>query len=889
MGPGAWGLSRIQRYDAVGMALSLGTRLGPYEIAGPFGGGGQGEVYRARDTRLDRTVAIKSVKADLGDDPGRRARVEREARILAPLSHPNICALHDIVQEDGQTYLVMEALEGQTLATRLLGRNGRGLPRQEALTIAAAVADGLAFAHQHGVVHQDVKPSNIMLTPSGVKLLDFGIARLRRAGQDLNVTLTAPVGEGSPSGTLPYMAPEQLRGEVDARSDLFALGAVLYEMLTGRRAFVADSPSALAARITEHDPPVLPAEVSTPALARLVAKCLARDPARRWQTAADLADELRWLAGTLDQGVAPSASGLRRRGALVVTAIAIALAATALGSMLRSPDPLPAAGVAFKLYPPPATSLLPYEGQPAVAFSPDGRQLAFVASKADGTDALFLRRLDRLDALELNGTSGAAFPFWSPDGSQIAFTQRAALMRISVADQVSNVVAAGVSGRGTWGATGVILLVHNGRLKRIDVRDGAVADVPLPANASALLDSPTFLPDGQHFLYLQRGAEPRAGVYTGALSDLSPTFVIAADSGAILSQGELFFVRGSDLLAVPFDSRLRAAVGDPRIVQKGVARFNYSLSAFTISGTGAIATIVGSPGGRQLAWFTLDGARVAAVPDSEGYSNPVISRDGARVTADRVDPRSGLSGIWVVDLKRGIGSQITDGKAGYHSSAWSPNGTRLAFTRLPDSSTMVMDLATQHVTTLDVAGTDVIPGGGVRDWTPDGRSLLLFRLNTQGNTDLWLVPVDGSAAKPLAHDSAIETDGQFSPDGRWLAFTSNRTGRWETYLLRVASPGTPIPISNNGGLEARWRPDGRVIFYVALDNTLMAVDVLDPVQPLPGSPRRLFTLPIESISSGRNHYDVGPDGRRVLVVESVPTDNPLAISVMTDSRRLPQQ
>ena len=460
------------------MAFSQGTRLGPYAILGPFGAGGQGEVYRATDTRLGRSVAIKCVKGDLGSDPPHRARVEREARIVAQLSHPNICALHDILQEDGHTYLVMEALERQTLATRLLGRNGRGLPRQEALTIAAAVADGLAFAHQHGVVHQDVKPSNIM--------------------------------------------------------------------------------------------------------------------------------------------------------------------------------------------------------------------------------------------------------------------QRGALMRISVADQVSNVVAAGVSGRGTWGATGVILLVHGGRLKRIDVRDGAVADLRLSANAAARLDAPTFLPDGEHFLYLQLGAELRAGVYAGGLSDLEPTFVIAADSGAILSLGELFFVRGSDLLAVPFDSRSRAAVGDPRIVQKGVARFNYSLSAFTISGTGAIATLVGLPGGRQLAWFTLDGARVAAVPDSEGYNNPVISRDGARVTADRVDPRSGLSGIWVVDLKRGIGSQITDGKAGYQSSVWSPDGTRLAFTRLPDSSAIVMDLATQHVTTLDVAGIDVVPGDGVNDWTPDSRSLLLQRFNTQK------IPISGS-------------------------------------------------------------------------------------------------------------------------------------------------
>ena len=349
------------------MALSHGTRLGPYEVLGTFGAGGQGEVYRARDTRLDRTVAIKTLRDGAGADPGRRARVEREARILAPLSHPNICGLHDIVQGDEGTCLVMEALEGQTLATRLLARHRRGLPVREALSIAAAVADGLAFAHQHGVVHHDVKPGNIMLTPSGVKLLDFGVARLRRAGHAVDVTMTAPVGGSTAEGTLPYMAPEQLRGEVDARSDLFALGAVLYEMLTGSRAFVADSPSALAARITEHDPPVLPPNVATPALARLVAKCLARDPARRWQTAADLADELRWLAGTLDQAVAPSASGLRRRGALVFAATAIALAATALSSMLRSPDPGPAAGVAFKIYPPLGTSLLPYGGQPAVA------------------------------------------------------------------------------------------------------------------------------------------------------------------------------------------------------------------------------------------------------------------------------------------------------------------------------------------------------------------------------------------------------------------------------------------------------------------------------------------------------------------------------------------
>ena len=404
---------------------------------------------------------------------------------------------------------------------------------------------------------------------------------------------------------------------------------------------------------------------------------------------------------------------------------------------------------------------------------------------------------------------GRAFPFWSPDGLQIAFTQRGALMRISVADQVSNVVAAGVSGPGTWGAAGVILIVHGGRLKRIDVRDGAVADLRLSANA-ARLDAPTFLPDGEHFLYLQQGAEPRAGVYAGGLSDLSPTFVIAADSGASLSQGELFFVRGSDLLAVPFDSRSRAAVGDPRIVQKGVARFNYSLSAFTISATGAIATIVGSPASRQLAWFTLDGARVAGVPDSEGYNNPVISRDGARVTADRVDPRSGLSGIWVVDLKRGIGSQITDGKAGYHEQCLVPgrNASCLqqVVRQLGDAH------GPRHTTGDEARRGRHRPSSRWRCSRLDpGRPLAAAPASQHAKQYRSLARARGRfGRKPLAHTSAIETDGQFSPDGRWLAFTSNRTGRWETYLLRVASPGTPIPISNSGGLEGRWRPDGRV-------------------------------------------------------------------------------
>jgi dipeptidyl aminopeptidase/acylaminoacyl peptidase len=396
------------------------------------------------------------------------------------------------------------------------------------------------------------------------------------------------------------------------------------------------------------------------------------------------------------------------------------------------------------------------------------------------------------------------------------------------------------------------------------------------------------LPDGEHFLFLQRGVD-RPGVYVRSLTDAAATFVVAADSDAILNQDHLFFVRGHDLLAVPFDPRRRVTAGDPTTIQKEVTRVSGYLSAFSVVANGTVAAVVGSPDSRRLAWFALNGERVAVVPDSEGYRSPVLSADGTRLTADRVDPRSGLSGVWVVDLKRGVGSQVSDAAAEHMNGAWSPEGRRLAFNQVSSNTAEVSDLATQHVTTLNLPKADDGVWGGVRDWTRDGRSLLVQRGSGRGDNDLWLVPVDGSTPRPLVATGAIEADGQFSPDGRWMAYSSNQSGRWETYMVPVASRGTPIKISNNGGLEARWRRDGRAIFYVGLDNTLTVVDVIDPAVPTLGSPRPLFKLPIEPLSNARNHYDVGPDGKHVLVVEEVRTNDPLAIAVLTDWHRAAPQ
>jgi serine/threonine protein kinase/Tol biopolymer transport system component len=872
--------------------LIAGVRLGAYEIIRLIDAGGMGEVYEARDTRLDRIVAVKVLPDALAHDPERRARLEREARAVATLNHPHICALYDVgeaerpegVQGPNARYLVMEYLQGQTLVDRLLAGP---LSTPELLRYAIEIADALDHAHRRGVVHRDLKPANVMLTATGAKVLDFGVSKVtRRTGVAALATVEVDArpltAEGTVLGTFPYMAPEQLEGrEADARTDVFAFGATVYEMATGRRAFDAATPATLIASILHtHPPPVSELRPQVPpVLDHLVSRCLARDPDDRWQSTRDLVLELRSIAAQDVPAVVPGGRwtriGAAAMGALALLAIVVALAFT-----VDEPRPAPAEDSMVRLAfeaPDDVTLADLVVGGP-VTISPDGQHLAFAATGRDGRQQLWVRPIASSAAQALPGSDGGAHPFWSPDGQSLGFFAQRRLKRIRLAGGPPQTLCDAVLPRGgTWNTDGVILFSAGAgrQLYRVPA-DGGVA-APLPNDGvNQERHWPSFLPDGEHFVYFGR---PRPyGVYLAAL-DAPQAKLLRRDAVgvAFAPPGHLLLLLGSSrvgpagtLMAHPFDVERLETTGEPVPVAERI-RYESGLArgAFTVSANGTLVYEAVGGTSMQLTWVDRGGSHSRTVAGA--FGEPALSPDEQAAAVELVDPVTLDQDIWLVDLTRNVASRFTS-----HPNditlmpVWSPDGTRIVFASTRDSPPNLFakpSSGTGAAERLLKSTSNHQP----TDWSRDGRHIVYAGLDVATQWDLWLLPMSDAGIErqpvPLLQTEFNEHLGRVSPDGRWYAYTSDESGANEVYVRTFPGSGAKKRITVGGGSEPKWRDDGRELFYRAPDGTLMAADVRAGVSFDVGSVTPLFRI---RPGSTRNFgYDVtyaaSRDGQRFLV------------------------
>jgi serine/threonine protein kinase len=884
------------------MTLSPATKLGPYEIVAPLGAGGMGEVYRARDTRLGRDVAVKVLPVHLADRPDLRERFEREARAIASLNHPHICTLHDIGRQDGTDYLVMELVEGQTLAQRLLKG---ALPIEQVLQYAIEIAGALDKAHHNGITHRDLKPGNIMLTKSGVKLLDFGLAKLTRdATVTTNTVTTLPAAErsitaeGSIIGTLQYMAPEQLEGnEADARTDIFSFGVVVYEMATGKKAFEGKSQASLIAKILETDPPPISSlqPMTPPALDRVIKKCLAKEPEKRWQDAGDLCDELKWLA---ESGAPPEqvseAPSKRRPLIPVLACVLVAAAAGAAGWLLK---PAPASEQVMHLaLPLPDEMSLPLFAK----LSPDGRRVVLAVFLGQ-QDQLVLRSLDSSQIQTLPGTESGftRSPFWSPDSRSIGFYADGKLKTVSVNGGPAQVLCdASLAGLGgAWSSDGVILFTGNsGPLQRVNATGGACTPV-MKGGADENDDSPAFLPDGKHFLYRAKGGdESTSGIYVASLDNPAGQRLLSDQSSVVFApsthgsrQGYLLFLRGTTLTAQPFDTETLQLAGDAFPVAEQAAMDYNSQVAASASANGILFYSSNLVRDNQLTWFDRSGKVLGKVGPHGLQTGVSLSPDDKVASIGRNFSGSDNE-LWLEDLVRGGATPFTFDPTHGRGAVWSPDGAQIIFAST-DGKIYRKDA--------NGGGTEepLLAGGDPKypsDWSRDGRFLLYTDVDPKTAADIWVLPdpsVKSGDSKPFPflQTQFVESQAQFSPDGRWIAFTSNKSGQGEVYVRPFSGPASASAsewkISTDGGREPRWSPDGKELFYLAFDpvghfkDELMAV----PVQASgadfhAGPPKPLFdfiftgTVPQANVFG----YAVAAGGQRFLVNPSV---NPITTTL----------
>jgi serine/threonine protein kinase/Tol biopolymer transport system component len=890
------------------MPLEPGTRLGPYEVLAPLGAGGMGEVYRARDTRLERMVAIKVLPEHLSATADLRTRFEREAKAVSSLNHPHICVLYDIGQQDGVDYLVMEHIEGETLAARL----ERGpLPTPEVLRYAAEIADALDKAHRQGLVHRDLKPGNVMLTKGGAKLLDFGLARLMAPGTagsgsgslpsgsmlSQRPTVATPLtGAGMIVGTFQYMAPEQLDGgEADARSDIWAFGATVYEMATGMKAFVGHSQASLIASILkEHPRPIAELQpLSPPGLDRIVQRCLAKDPDERWQSARDLAHELKWIAQAGSQAGVPAPVAARRRSrerAMSLATLGLALMCVALGAALwlrRPPAPLL---VRFDIRPP---TTIQFEDAPRI--SPNGEFLAYSGTDSTGVTRIWVRAMAGTNAEPLAGTDGITQrPFWSPDSRYLGFFSGGKLKKVAVAGGPAITLCDAPTGAdGAWSKSGAILFDGQATdpIMRVSAGGGTATPAFLPDTSKReSVGWPFFLPDGQHFLFQEiNGRSLRVGTLGSKKTrDLGPS-----DSRAEYSpQGYVLFARGGSLVAQPFDARALKLTGEAFPVAEPVRTAPNGGADFSVSENGTLVYASGGSQEARLVWVDRTGRELGTVETGNlgNLLSPAISPDGHRVAFRVQEEQSRTRDVWLADLVRGVPSRFTFDPGNENHPLWSPDGQRIAYwsnakgaegVYLKDASGA--GEARQLIKSQD----ETI----LTDWSHDGRTLVYGLTPPTGHSEVWIAQAQGDPSPTsFLRGNFDYQDGRLSPDGKWLAYTSSESGRLEVYVQTFPAHSGKWQISTAGGSDPHWNSNGKELFYLSADQRMMSV----AIKALPSFeadvPKPLFLAHVLFPSIAlRTHYDVGAGGERFLLcsphgVQSLSGAN-VVLNWFVDARR----
>lgn len=875
------------------MTLSAGARLGPYEIRALIGVGGMGEVYTARDTRLDRSVAVKVLLHDVVDRPDRRRRFESEARAISSLQHPHICTLFDVGEQDGVAFFVMEHLEGETLDDRL---SRAPLSVKELLAYAMQVADALDHAHQEGFVHRDLKPGNVMLTHSGAKLLDFGLARrsivapVAPTMSTLSFERHKLTAEGTILGTFQYMAPEQLEGkEADARTDIFALGTLMFEMATGQKAFEGSSQASLIASILTHQPPPVSSAIRDAGLPQgldhVIERCLAKNPVDRWQTARDIKLELEWIAngGAQETRTLPRPRWHRREAIAWSVAVFATAAAVAAAARLGVRD-APADVTRFVVTPPPGTMIDASENTTRMALSPDGRQLAFVAT-TNSQQRLWIRSLGSLEAQPLTGTDGAASPFWSPDSRFVGFFARGTgeLKKIDVTGGPARTIcAAQMDGAPTWGPDGTILFTqYREGIYRVSGEGGTPARVTTVDKTRGELNHywPEFLPDGRHFMYLAtaldaNGLRATPSVYMASLDSTDATLLARQHSKMVYAPpGYVLFVEQGALLAQAFDAPTLKLNGEPVRIAEGIAYYRtLGHAAFSVSTKGVLA-FQGAANDSRLVWYDRQGNAADTGWAKQNYGTVRLSPDARSAAVDVLDPHTGTSDLWIYDVSQGSPVRFTFDLDDESDPVWSPDGRRIMFrmNRGRPAGAQGSAAPNLYAKTLGIAAKEELlvgdPGPlNPEDWSPDGQWIAYVNNTKQTGWDLWMLPIAGDR-KPRSFVATRfdEWGARFSPNSSRIAFVSTESGAPEVYVATVGEPGEKTRVSSGGGTSPRWRRDGRALFYASADNrSIMTVPIDWSPAFKAGIPARLFTISSNAaarLSLRSMAYDVTPDER----------------------------
>lgn len=902
------------------MSLTSGTKLGPYEILALLGAGGMGEVYRARDTRLGRDVAVKILPDSFARDGDRLRRFEQEARAVAALNHPNILAVFDIgthnqsQRSEGQQkeglhnnspFLVSELLEGESLRAALYGG---ALPQRKTIEYGVQIAHGLAAAHEKGIVHRDLKPENIFVTKDGrIKILDFGLAKLAQkvSADSDEVTLTSShTAAGVVMGTASYMAPEQVRGEgADPRTDIFAFGAVLYEMLSGVRAFRRDTAAETMTAVLKDDPPELsdPGRMVSSTLERIVRRCLEKSPDQRFQSARDVSFALSALSGTETSGFARAGAAPRRNPLLLWLSAALALVAVAAVTWFVARRPVPTTRMQFALSVPDEMSIS------HMALSRDGSMLVFVSpEESSALPMLFVQRVGSSSVTPLPGTQGASYPFWSPDGAYVGFFANGKLQKMAISGGTPQVLATTLNARGgSWGSKGVIVYSPDPQspLQRVNADGTGMA--PVTQGIRTAEDNshrwPVFLPDGNRFLFwagnFDNAKNDRSsGIYVSSLEGKERKLVVLCHSTFGYDAHNLFYVDGQrQLVGIPFDASAATISGSPTVLANlvGFQPATY-WAAFAVAPNGTMIYNTGVGAAQSaLTWMDRSGKELGRIGDIAVMANPTLSPDGSRVALDISDQKANNVDIWIESTTGAGNSRFTFDPSEEVAGVWSRNGSMVAYrATIAGGLNLFLKRATglererELFTIPHITMDDILPNS----WSLDDKQILCTRQTASG-AHLELLPVAGGEPTRFLTSKGSETNGQISPDGKWVAYASDESGNWETYVTSFPSAAGKWQVSRGGGTEPRWRGDGKEIFYIGPGGMLMAVPVNGESTFATGTPAPLFQIrgraPISSTDIFT--YDVSKDGKRFLVNRYVKPEHvaPLTILLHVQSGATP--